>query len=58
MKITVMVPKEVDLRPGQKVYIQGDFYITKIVQTMDNLYAVMSDGVWRPFSTYEVTWTT
>lgn len=54
---------EVELSPGDKVEV--DFmnknwktttYVRRLVETKLHTYAVLSNGTWRPMSTYGLTW--
>lgn len=58
MKVTVRCPKEIDLKPGYTVRLRsgGDVIINRIVETRYHIYVVLSNGTWRPLSSYGKTW--
>ena len=63
MKVNVLAPTEIELKPGDKVEI--DFYnnywcrtvtVRRLVETGCHTYAVLSNSTYRPMSTYNRTW--
>jgi hypothetical protein len=62
MKVNVLKPTEIELKPRDKVEI--DFnkpwvkvtYVVRLVESLHKTYAVLSNGTYRPMSTYGFTW--
>lgn len=54
---------EVEILPGDKVEVdwmyagfRKVFQVRKLVETGLHTYAVLSNGTWRPMTTYGITW--
>lgn len=67
MKVQVTITNyvDVDLKPGDKVFFLRNAkdeirtnmgVISKMVETPSGVYAVFTNGTWRPVSTYNETW--
>ena len=67
MKVTVWRPAdmvEIELKAGDKVNVglkrkdkvRKTLWVTRLVETNRRVYAVLSDGCWRPLTTYNKTW--
>ena len=68
MKVEVLVPTTIELKPGDKVKFKNVRYrsyvlkevvttIDKLVETKNRTYATFRRGyTWRPLSTYGKTW--
>lgn len=64
-KVNVIVTKDIMLKPGDKVSLDGmssdlfrrrNFTIRRIVENRNQTYVVFSNSTWRPLSTYGKTW--
>ena len=59
MLIDIIKTETSTIKPGDEVRIDTRVKPVKIIKVIENrnrLYAVLSNGTWRPFSTYGVTW--
>ena len=62
MKVNVLKPTEIELKPGDKVEVDfnkpwvGVPYVVRLVESRYQTYAVLSNGTYRPMSTYGLTW--
>lgn len=64
MKCNVLVHKEVDIKPGDKVMVDIDYvkpmqkivHVVRVVENQLNTYAVFDNYTWRPMSTHGITW--
>lgn len=63
MKVVVPIMTEIEISPGDCVVAKKEnsnlvshCRVTRLVENMDGLYAVLSDNTWRPMSTYGLTW--
>lgn len=63
MKVNVLKPTEIELKPGDKVeidfksqYWKRTLTVTRLVESKYQTYAVFSNGTYRPMSTYGFTW--
>lgn len=63
-KVNAMVTKDVMLKPGDRVELDGltsgflnrPFTITRVVENRKQTYVVFNNSTWRPLSTYGKTW--
>ncbi len=67
MKVEVLLPSEIELKPGDEVILNIDkikgtvstvrvYHVKKLVETKYGTYAVFNNRTWRPMSTYNITW--
>ena len=63
MKVNVLVPTEMELKPGDDCILHSDVLSTprtrkvnRIVESRKGVKVVFSDGTWRPIHTYGITW--
>lgn len=62
MKVNVLKPTEIELKPGDKVELDFKYgycakvYVRRLVETHCQTYAVLSNSTYRPMSTYGITW--
>lgn len=62
MKVNVLKPTEIELKPGDKVELDFKYgapskvYVRRLVETHCHTYAVLSNSTYRPMSTYGFTW--
>lgn len=59
MLIDIVKTETINIKPGDEVQTNTrvkPVKVIKVIENRDRLYAVLSNGTWRPFSTYGVTW--
>lgn len=64
MKCNVLVHKEINIKPGDKVIVnlnrhssyQKIVSVTRVVENRLGSYAVFDNCTWRPLSTHGITW--
>jgi hypothetical protein len=62
MKVNVLKPTEIELKPGDQVELDVKYgaprkvYVIRLVESLHKTYAVLSNGTYRPMSTYGFTW--
>lgn len=64
MKCNVLVHKEIDIKPGDPVVVNIDWYarcqravrVKRVVENKNGTYVVFDDSTWRPLSTHCITW--
>jgi hypothetical protein len=67
MNVTVWRPAdmvEIELKAGDKVnvgykklnYVSKTLTVRRLIETQWRVYVVLSDGCWRPLTTYNKTW--
>ena len=62
MKVNVLKPVEIELKPGNMVEIDFNYgcpaivTVMRLVETRNKTYAVLSNCTYRPISTYGFTW--
>ena len=64
MKCNVLIHKEIDIKPGDRVEIDIDramsiqkvARVVRVVESRHNTYVVFDNCTWRPLSTHGITW--
>lgn len=67
MRVDVLVPCSIELKPGDEVILNLDkikgevstvrlYRVKRLVETKSGSYAVFNNRTWRPMSTYNITW--
>lgn len=62
MKCNVLVRKEIEIKPGDKVVLNINYglehthRVVRVTESHFGTYVVFDNATWRPMSTHGITW--